>query len=167
MGIVPSYSKTYFTAQQLQIHQRWTPQRYGKIFPMLYRLQAVSPTKEWYLRSKSVQEREPNEIGLSQAPWGKKSNRQAIVPLKNVEACWDSSSVVGCIRIQSIRSEIQSVLRKICLSGSNRFKTGDEVTLCLSSENSVISYGVHAIIGIGLRWYFLEIFRNGFNRISK
>ena len=28
--IVPSYSKTYFTAEQSQIHQKWMPQRYGR-----------------------------------------------------------------------------------------------------------------------------------------
>ena len=52
IDIVPSYSNTYFTAEQSQIHQKWTPKRYRRFFPVPDQSQAVSLVKELYVSSK-------------------------------------------------------------------------------------------------------------------
>ena len=91
---------------------------------------------------------ECNRIKLSAMWWHVENS--VLFSFNTAEEFWDSLSVAICIIIQPIPSELQNVLRKVGLSGSNQINTGDDFKPCLSSLKIVISCGVHAIIGIDL-----------------
>lgn len=155
--MLPLYSRIYLISLQSHIHQKWFPQRKCLSWTIAHLPADVSPTKEWYLRSKSVHDRDPNLTGRNITPSLQKSNKHYPVLNKFFVAFCDSASSVGYIKIHPIPSALWYVIRKVGLSGSNLVKTGEGVIVTLSSSKSEIRSDVHTSFGIDFLSYIKTI----------
>ena len=114
-----------------------------------------------------TQHREPNPVSRWSAPLCVRSKRHSPMDINVLVVLIDSSSSAGCMRIHTIPSILHSVFRKMCLLGSYWDKTGEDVMETFMSWNKVISEGVHVIIGMSERKYFVIKPRKGLILIAK
>ena len=127
MGIQPSYPSIFFIAAKSHDHQKCCPQRRCLFWPITHPLYTVFPRNECSFLSKYVHDRYLNIKGLNWDPFLLRSKRHSPVSWNFLTNHYDSSSSTWCIRIHTMPSSLQPVLRKFGLLGSNIARTGEYI----------------------------------------